>query len=105
MLQCGLNNVFSYQKENILQKKSHLFLYWTINYTASFYRYSEVIGRFNKDKIQPQLIHSMGISYLFPNNHISLALDAKNIFDKQVFDNYAVQKPGRALFVKFTYRF
>jgi len=32
-------------------------------------------------------------------------VDAKNIFNKEAYDNFAVQKPGRAFYVKLNYTF
>lgn len=54
--------------------------------------------------IPMQLVTNLGLSYAFPKHHFTLSLDAKNIFDRQVYDNYGLQKPGRAFYAKLTYR-
>ena len=42
-------------------------------------------------------------AYTFPANKITLSFDVKNIFNQQIFDNFGLQKPGRAFFAKITY--
>jgi outer membrane receptor protein involved in Fe transport len=90
--------------KNLIQQKSETFLYWNVGHVGSFYKYSEIIGEFNKDKIPSQWVNSCGIGYTFPEKKCSLSLDVNNIFNEQVFDNYAIQKPGRAAFFKITYK-
>lgn len=89
--------------KNIIQQKSETFLYWSFSYVGSFYKHSEIIGEFNKDKIPAQWVNSCGIGYTFPKQKISLSLDVNNVFNEQIFDNYAIQKPGRSTFFKITY--
>lgn len=90
--------------ENLIQKNSNLFLYWTINYVGKFHRHSEDIGNYNKDVIPAQFINNCGIGYSFPTNKLTLSFDANNLFNEQAFDNFAIQKPGRAFYAKVTYR-
>lgn len=94
-----------YRINDVFQKKSKLNVYWTTRYVASFYRYAENIGEFNKDKIPAQLINSMGVNYVFPKERMSCSIDIKNIFNEQAFDNYAIQRPGRSMFIKVMYKF
>jgi hypothetical protein len=89
---------------SLLGLKAELFAYYSMNYTAAFYRHSEVFGKYNKDEIPQQLVANSGLGYTFENDRLSLALDFQNMFNEQVFDNFAVQKPGRAGYVKATFR-
>lgn len=98
------STVFRYYLNNLLLKKSKTFFYYNINYVGSFYRFNETSGKFNKDEIPAQLVNSCGMGYTFPKEKISLSVDASNIFNEQVFDNFAIQKPGRAFYFKITYR-
>ena len=50
-----------------------------------------------------QFIQDLGLSYIFPSHKFVLSFDAKNIFNKEVYDNFASQKPGRAFYVKLNY--
>jgi outer membrane receptor protein involved in Fe transport len=90
---------------NLFMKDTELFFYYGIGFVDAFYRYSERIGKFNKSQIPAQLVHDCGIGYTFPKQRFSLAFDLHNLSDEQVFDNYAIQKPGRAAYVKTTFRF
>jgi outer membrane receptor protein involved in Fe transport len=50
-----------------------------------------------------QFIQDFGLSYIFPNKKIILSFDAKNIFNREAYDNFAAQKPGRAFYLKLNY--
>ncbi len=93
-----------YNLTDHLNNGAAAFVYWNLNYVAAFYRHAETIGKDNKDEIPRQLVNNIGCGYTFPNNKWSLGVDLNNLFNEQVFDNYAVQKPGRSLFAKITYR-
>ncbi|WP_020533230.1 TonB-dependent receptor [Flexithrix dorotheae] len=90
--------------KNLFQANSKIFIYWTIAYVGAFHRYPEIIGEFNKDIIPAQLVNDCGFGYTFPNQKLSLSLDFNNIFNEQVFDNYAIQNAGRSAYFKITYK-
>jgi len=50
-----------------------------------------------------QTSHDFGLSYRFPKRNFILSFDAKNIFNAEIYDNYAAQKPGRAFYLKLNY--
>lgn len=99
------NSNFRTNFNDFFQKKSKSFLYWSINYTGEFHKNSEIIGDTNLDKIPEQVNHNFGFGYVFPNEKVSLSFDLNNVFNEQLFDNYAIQKPGRAAYIKMTYTF
>ncbi len=86
-----------------LKYKTKAFIYWTVSYVDDFYRYSEKYGNQNKDQVPEQLVHSLGAACSVLNKKLSVGANVRNIFDTQVFDNYAVQKPGRSFHVKIAY--
>lgn len=90
---------------NILLKDTELFFYWGMGYVGGFFKDSEKVGKYNKQSIPAQLVHDAGMGYTFPKQRFTLAFDLSNMTDEQVFDNYAIQKPGRAAYVKATFRF
>lgn len=92
-----------YDWKNFIQKKSLLNLHYNIGFVNEFLRDWEGIGGANLDYVPEQLVHDAGITYMFPNRKISISFDAKNIFDQQVFDNWALQKPGRAFYGKINF--
>ncbi|MDO5608303.1 MAG: TonB-dependent receptor [Capnocytophaga sp.] len=88
---------------DIFQKKSRLAVNYNFGYTHEFFRDWENLGSANKATIPTQAVHDLAFTYTFPSQKLTLAANAKNVFDTQVFDNYALQKPGRAVYGKVTY--
>jgi outer membrane receptor protein involved in Fe transport len=98
------NSNMQYNLANILQKGSKLTLYYNWAYVHQFYRDWPSLGGANKAVIPTQSIQDIGFAYAFPGYKLTVSADAKNVFDCQVFDNWALQKPGRAFYIKLNYR-
>lgn len=97
------NSNLRYVMRDVFQKKSRLSVYYNLGYVHEFYRNWPSIGGANKDVIPSQLVHDVGVAYTFPKDKLTLSADARNMLNEQVFDNWALQKPGRALYVKASY--
>jgi len=101
-----VNGNLRYSLKNIIQEKSRLDLFYTLYYTGEFLYLnpigSNVIG-YHDFLVPSQLSQDLGVSYFFPNTQFVLSFDVKNIFDKPVYDNLSVQKPGRAFYLKLNY--
>lgn len=97
------NANIEYVFNDFIGRNSRLALNYNFGYTHEFFKEWEAYGAVGKIIIPSQPLHDLGITYTFPNRKLTLAANAKNIFDKQVFDNYALQKPGRSVFGKITY--
>lgn len=93
-----------YEVGNAFWTKSKAFTALTMNYVGAFYRYPENHGRDNKDVIPSQLVFNLGMGLTLPGEQLTIGLDFNNLLDEQVFDNFAIQKPGRAVYGKITYR-
>lgn len=91
-----------YVLPNFLLKKSTLNLHYGFNMIDPFYTNWLEMDYFKTPK---QMIQDLGLSYIFPNKQFVVSFDAKNIFNKEAYDNFAVQKPGRAFYVKLNYSF
>ncbi|TKC06012.1 TonB-dependent receptor [Pedobacter frigoris] len=50
-----------------------------------------------------QLTHDVNFVYSMKNGKYNISLEARNIADKPVFDNFALQKPGRGFYLNFRY--
>lgn len=98
------NNSIRLNFDNAIQKESILTVYYNLTYIHEFFRDWEGIGKSNKPIIPTQIIHDLGVTYTFPSKRIAISLDAKNITDSQAFDNWALQKPGRAFYIKLNYK-
>lgn len=101
-----MNGGLRYALKNVIQRKSHLNLFYNIYFTDKFSfltaQGSNTVGNEFFD-VPQQLAQDLGLSYTFPNNKFVMSLDIKNIFDKPVYDNLSVQKPGRAFYLKLNY--
>lgn len=86
-----------------LQRSSRLSFTYNMSYVHRFFRNWESLGGAGKAIIPSQLVHDIGLVYTFPKHYVSLGIDVKNLLDEQVFDNWALQKPGRMVLMKITY--
>ncbi|RZM27947.1 MAG: TonB-dependent receptor [Pedobacter sp.] len=50
-----------------------------------------------------QLTHDVNFVYSLQNGRYNVSLEARNLTDKAVFDNFALQKPGRGFYLNFRY--
>ena len=102
-----MNGSLRYSFENLIQKDSRLNLFYTLYFTDEFSylvpQGSNTVGD-EFFEVPQQLAQDLGLSYVFPSNRLVMSFDIKNIFDKPVYDNLSVQKPGRAFYLKLNYR-
>ncbi len=94
----NLNANLQYNFRNVIQSKSELNLYYYCGYVAPFYT-----SWLETDRTTAQFPQDLGLSYVFPNKQFTVSFDARNVFDEQVYDNFAAQKPGRAFYLKLNY--
>jgi len=98
------NTYAEYDFGSILQKNSSLKLNYNFGYVHEFFRNWESLGGAGKAVIPTQLIHDLGLIYGFPGQRLTLSVNGKNLLNAQAFDNWALQKPGRAVYAKVSYR-
>ena len=55
----------------------------------------------SKSKVPTQHITNASLLYSWHSNRYNVSLECTNLFDALAFDNYMLQKPGRAFFLKF----
>lgn len=89
-----------YTLYDVLQKNGIINLHYGFNMIAPFYTNWLQTDYFRTPN---QFIQDVGLSYLFPNKKFVLSFDVKNVFNRESYDNYASQKPGRAFYVKLNY--
>ncbi|MEM7206808.1 MAG: TonB-dependent receptor plug domain-containing protein [Pseudomonadota bacterium] len=88
------------------QSGSKINTYWNITHINEYFLHWPSLGdQGTKRTIPTQTSHDVGVSYTFPDESLSIAFDINNLFDEQVFDNWRLQKPGRALFLKVSYSY
>ncbi|WP_339878827.1 TonB-dependent receptor plug domain-containing protein [uncultured Algoriphagus sp.] len=102
-----MNGSLRYSFKDLIQKESRLNLFYTMYFTDEFSylvpQGSNTVGD-EFFKVPQQLAQDLGLSYVFPSDKLVMSFDVKNIFDKPVYDNLSVQKPGRAFYLKLNYR-
>ncbi|MBO5831273.1 MAG: TonB-dependent receptor plug domain-containing protein, partial [Alistipes sp.] len=75
-------------------------------YLHSFYYYSSRIGA-NKDEfmIPEQFSHNLSIGYSLQGGRYNLSLECRNLSNERLYDNFSLQKAGRAYYVKLRVMF
>ncbi|GGF50066.1 ligand-gated channel protein [Echinicola rosea] len=77
-----------------------------LNYVDKFYREWKSEGSTSdKITIPKQLSHDVSLTYVLQNGKYNVSLEAQNITDAMLYDNYSLQKPGRSFSVKLRYFF
>lgn len=97
------NGNITYFHNDLFLKDSKASVYYNMGYVEGFLRDWSNVGSENLARIPTQYPMDLGLTYSFPKNKIVLSFDMKNIFDEQVYDNFGLQKPGRAFYGKITY--
>ncbi|MEM8892440.1 MAG: TonB-dependent receptor, partial [Bacteroidota bacterium] len=81
-----------------------LLLNYSLNYVHEFYLgYPSIALGAEKNTIPTQVLQNLGATISSKDNRYSFSLEARNIFNALAFDNFNIQKPGRAIYAKFRY--
>lgn len=96
------NTEVDYYFRDVLKKGDKLRLGYYYQYVHWFYLTWEAYGSLDgKSKIPTQHLHNAVISYSWDNERYNLSFGCDNLFDKELYDNFMLQKPGRSFFAKF----
>ncbi len=94
------NGELRYTKQGFMGTNSKLSTWWSSSYVHEFFLFWAVDGNKDlKNVIPKQFIQNAGISYTLPNNRLTITFEGTNLFDQKAFDNFSVQRPGRAFFI------
>jgi len=88
---------------DFVRKRNHLTFGYTANYVHDFPLYSERHGASGKKTVPTQFSHDATVSYTVANGRYNVALECRNLTDARLYDNFSLQKPGRAFYVKLRY--
>lgn len=89
---------------DVLLKGTRLTLDYTLNYVHDYYLAAYGMGEpKTKNNIPEQLSHDVSLGYTLADGRYSVMFECTNIGDTKLYDNYRLQKPGRAFNVKFRY--
>ncbi len=83
------------RKDNILT------LTYDNQYTHSFCYYSSNLGSNSDDYMVPdQFAHNVTLSYGINQGRYNISFECRNLTDARIYDNFSLQKPGRAFYGK-----
>lgn len=82
-------------------KQNVLTVTYDNQYTHKFCYYASNIG-LNKDDymIPNQFAHNLTLSYSIKNGRFNLSFECRNLTDARLYDNFSLQKAGRAFYCK-----
>lgn len=82
-------------------KRNVLTVTYDNQYTHKFCYYASNIGSNNNDYIVPnQFSHNLTISYGIKNGRYNLSFECRNFTNERLYDNFSLQKAGRAFYGK-----
>ncbi|GAA4178933.1 TonB-dependent receptor [Sphingobacterium ginsenosidimutans] len=89
-----------YRLDNVFQKRAIMNLYYNMGYVGHY----DIAWHPSEGSLTPsQFAHDLGLSYRIPSGKLVASFDTKNIFNTALYDNFGVQKPGRAFYIKLNY--
>jgi outer membrane receptor protein involved in Fe transport len=98
------NADFGIGKSNVIAKNDRVQFNYNSQYVNWFYLTWEAYGdKRGKAIIPTQVIHNASAAYSFLNGKYNVSLEARNFTNALAFDNFKLQKPGRAFNVKLRY--
>ena len=75
-------------------------------YLHRFYYYSSRIGSNKDDYMVPnQFSHNVALSYALKDGRYNISVECRNITNERLYDNFSLQKAGRAFYAKLRIAF
>lgn len=79
---------------------NQLTLTYDNQWTHSFSYYSEVIGSSSDYIVPDQFAHNLTLSYSVKDGRYNFSVECRNLTDENLYDNFSLQKAGRAFYGK-----
>jgi len=93
-----------YVQDDLFRTKSKLMIDWSSAFVEAFYlKWPSQGNKANKYDIPRQLSHQVSVSCASGDGRYTVSLACTNLFNAKVYDNFMMQKPGRAFSVKLSY--
>lgn len=87
---------------DVFTKSDHINLVYDLSYQHEFPLYWEAFADpTTKSYVPTQTAHSITLHYNLKNNTYNFSLECRNITNAKLYDNYSLQKAGRAFYLKF----
>ncbi|MGK7389906.1 MAG: TonB-dependent receptor [Candidatus Cyclobacteriaceae bacterium M2_1C_046] len=98
------NALLGVMLKDVGHESSALSLNWSTLFVEGFYlKWSNQGSIDKKNDIPRQVSHNISASYAMQNGKYNVSVDCTNLFDSELYDNFRLQKPGRAFHVKLSY--
>lgn len=98
------NADISLGKNDLLGKNTRLQLNWGAQYVHWFYLSWEAFGtKSSLNRIPTQFIQNASLTYSRENGKYNISFESRNLANALAYDNFRLQKPGRAFGVKLRY--
>ena len=79
-------------------------IYWHTRYIHEFFLIWENLGNpGDKNIIPTQFINDLQMEYSMKNGKYNVSMTISNLADALAYDNFSIQKPGRAVYLKLRY--
>lgn len=78
-----------------------LTLTYDSQYTHRFSYYPEIFGNVNDFYVPNQFAHNLTLSYSMKEGRYNFSLECRNLTNEKLYDNFSLQKAGRAFYAKF----
>ncbi|MFI3320137.1 MAG: TonB-dependent receptor [Rikenellaceae bacterium] len=86
---------------DLIKKKDHFFIVYDLFYQKEFLLDWANFGDYDTKKMVPtQLAHNITFHYTLKDGKYNFSLECRNITDANLYDNYSLQKAGRAFYGK-----
>lgn len=98
------NATAGYQFSTFGNSKNKASIDWSTQFVESFYLKTPNQGSVNtKKEIPRQFSHNVSISFMFDSGKYNVSFGCTNLMNSELYDNFKLQKPGRAYSVKLRY--
>lgn len=98
------NAAASIGQNNVFTKKDRLQLGWDFQYVHWFFlTWEEFAAPNTKSKVPTQYIQNLAVTYSLQDGRYNISAECRNFTNQRVYDNFSLQKPGRAFYVKLRY--
>lgn len=95
----------AYYLHGIVGKGSALNLGYTLNFVDEFFLKPEAFGAENKAMLPRQIYHDFIATLMLKNGKYNISAEANDFTNVKLYDNFAMEKPGRVFNLKFRYFF
>jgi outer membrane receptor protein involved in Fe transport len=89
---------------DFVKKGNHLTFSYSNNYVHEFPLHPEIHGARGKKLVPSQFSHDINLTYAVKGRY-NISLECRNLTDERLYDNFSLQKPGRAFYAKVRYFF